>query len=484
MRERIVRELREAAERSRQARAGCELRDRLRDCDQHDRRLLPVAAPRVSARGRPRSGLRGGRRDRGAAPGGRGARSRASHHHRARGRRARHRARARAAGPLARAPGPGAPARAAARRLGRARSVPREGPAGSHRADGMPPGGGERCPGRARRAAGRARGLPRRRPRAPSAVPAAAPGSGAAAGSSAGQRSARCVRCSIAWRRTSSRRGRPAQGGRHPPVQHRGSLPVGRRGPSPSAAVFAAAPEVAAGACRCSRATSTCVLARGPADVRHRAHAVPPCARRAVGARLLRRPRARPGAAAQMDEFSQSRFRLESRYHHVLVDEFQDTSRAQWELVSLLVQAWGEGEGLVAILPPPTRLRRRRPQAVDLPVPRRGGRGAARGRALHRGPAPRRPREARDQPELPRAAGTARASSTTCSARWPHQKGARRTSRYTETDRFPPPDVPAPFRGTVLGVAVAEEPEACARAVAAEIVRVLAEENVRDRGRA
>ena len=49
----------------------------------------------------------------------------------------------------------------------------------------------------------------------------------------------------------------------------------------------------------------------------------------------------------QMDEFSQSRYRLESRYHHVLVDEFQDTSRLQWQLVSLLVQSWGEGFGLV-----------------------------------------------------------------------------------------------------------------------------------------
>jgi ATP-dependent helicase/nuclease subunit A len=48
----------------------------------------------------------------------------------------------------------------------------------------------------------------------------------------------------------------------------------------------------------------------------------------------------------QMEEFAQSRYRLESRYHHVLVDEFQDTSRAQWELISRLVESWGAGAGL------------------------------------------------------------------------------------------------------------------------------------------
>jgi ATP-dependent exoDNAse (exonuclease V) beta subunit len=46
-----------------------------------------------------------------------------------------------------------------------------------------------------------------------------------------------------------------------------------------------------------------------------------------------------------LDEFSESRLRLEARYRHVLVDEFQDTSRAQWELVRQLVRSWGEGFG-------------------------------------------------------------------------------------------------------------------------------------------
>jgi ATP-dependent helicase/nuclease subunit A len=56
----------------------------------------------------------------------------------------------------------------------------------------------------------------------------------------------------------------------------------------------------------------------------------------------------------QMEEFSRSRYKLEARYQHVLVDEFQDTSRAQWALVELLIRSWSEGLGLTGSERQPT----------------------------------------------------------------------------------------------------------------------------------
>jgi ATP-dependent helicase/nuclease subunit A len=47
----------------------------------------------------------------------------------------------------------------------------------------------------------------------------------------------------------------------------------------------------------------------------------------------------------RQEEFSRSRLKLQSRYHHLLIDEFQDTSRRQWRLIDLLIEAWAEGEG-------------------------------------------------------------------------------------------------------------------------------------------
>ena len=189
----------------------------------------------------------------------------------------------------------------------------------------------------------------------------------------------------------------------------------------------------------------------------------------------------------QMEEFSRSRYRLESRYHHVLVDEFQDTSRAQWELISLLVQAWGEGAGLTASgpLPPSIFIVGDRKQSIY-------GFRDADGSLLS---------EASRYLEALRPDGDVRRSISRSFRSVPalltfvndvchdidKAPGRRDGFRYAEEDRFPiettvrlKPDTT--YDDVPLGLVIAETPEECAEIAGDEIARLVAAATpIRDR---
>ena len=201
----------------------------------------------------------------------------------------------------------------------------------------------------------------------------------------------------------------------------------------------------------------------------------------------------------RMDEFARSRYRLESRYQHVLVDECQDTSRKQWELVWLLVRSWGEGAGLVheAALPPSIFVVGDRKQSIyrfrdaDVSVLQDAVDGVAAlgGGAAGEDGAPGDGAPAGDGSGVRqtiarsfRAVPPLLAFLNDLFAAVPKAPGRRDAFRFAAEDHFPcDPDLPSGVAGTALGAIVAPDVEGQAEAAAAEVVRLLDAGTVRDR---
>ncbi|HSK08164.1 MAG TPA: UvrD-helicase domain-containing protein [Vicinamibacterales bacterium] len=182
----------------------------------------------------------------------------------------------------------------------------------------------------------------------------------------------------------------------------------------------------------------------------------------------------------RMDEFSQSRYRLEARYHHVLVDEFQDTSRAQWTLVERLVESWGEGMGLAhdAPLQPSIFVVGDRKQSIyafrdaDVRLLRRARQyigGLRPGGGVRRTIA----RSFRSAP------GVLALVNDLC-ADIEVVTGRPDAFRYRRADRFPV-DGARSRQGEALGIIAEPTVSRAADAVAAEVERLLGQATVRDR---
>jgi ATP-dependent helicase/nuclease subunit A len=179
-------------------------------------------------------------------------------------------------------------------------------------------------------------------------------------------------------------------------------------------------------------------------------------------------------------EFARSRYLLEARYQHLLVDEFQDTSDAQWQLVWQLVQAWREGLSLDQDRPlqPSIFVVGDRKQSIygfrDADA-RILGRAAAQIRRLRGGHA----EVARAIRQSFRAVPPLLAfTNDLCAA---VDKRTDREDAFTFEARDEFPIGPVDVGGEALGVIAAPDLAAQAAAVADEIDGLLASADVRDR---
>jgi ATP-dependent helicase/nuclease subunit A len=179
----------------------------------------------------------------------------------------------------------------------------------------------------------------------------------------------------------------------------------------------------------------------------------------------------------RQEEFARSRLKLQSRYRHLLIDEFQDTSRLQWRLIELLIDSWGEGEG-VADEPTSIFVVGDRKQSIyrfrhaEVTLLDEAARKITALRP-HRQPRRAMTRSFRAGPELLaffNALGAALQQESDLDERF----------TYDGRDRFPVPDRErADEAEPVVGIVAEPTIDACAAAVAAEAARLVGHAVVR-----